>query len=152
MIAVDTLGLLIAVCMTPASLSEQDCLKRILYRVPFFGSTTWLRVVVDGGFAGAPLAEYCRKLYGVELQIVKRSDEPGVPLLQNRRKRQKPAIRPKQSFVPQPCRWVVERTFAWFGRYRRFAKDYEMLTKLSEALHYLASIRLLVKRLAPHTT
>lgn len=134
--------------MTPASLSEQDCLRRILYRVPYFGYSTWQRIVADGGYVGTPLEDYCRKRYGVELQIVKRSDEPGVPLLQNRRKRERPAKRPKQSFVPQPCRWVVERTFAWFGRYRRFAKDYELLTHISEALHYLASIRLLVKRLA----
>jgi putative transposase len=47
-----------------------------------------------------------------------------------------------------PRRWVVERTFAWFGRSRRLSKDYERLPATSEALLYLASIRLLLARLA----
>jgi hypothetical protein len=47
-----------------------------------------------------------------------------------------------------PKRWVVERTFAWLGRNRRLSKDYEMLPCSSEALVYLAMIRLMLKRLA----
>jgi putative transposase len=47
-----------------------------------------------------------------------------------------------------PRRWVVERTFAWLGRYRRLSKDYERLPATSEALVYLAGIRLLLRRLA----
>ena len=45
-------------------------------------------------------------------------------------------------------RWVVERTFAWIGRYRRMSKDYEYLIESSEAMIYLAMIRLMLKRLA----
>ena len=53
-----------------------------------------------------------------------------------------------QAFVVLPRRWVVERTFAWIGRYRRMSKDYEYLTETSEAFIYAAMIRLLLKRLA----
>ena len=52
-------------------------------------------------------------------------------------------------FVVLPRRWVVERTFAWLGRNRRLAKDFEHLTECSETWVYLASIRLLLTRLAP---
>ena len=47
-----------------------------------------------------------------------------------------------------PHRWVVERTFAWFGRYRRLSKDYETLPETSEAMIYAAMSRLMVRRLA----
>ena len=46
-----------------------------------------------------------------------------------------------------PHRWVVERTFAWLGKYRRLSKDYEFLPESSEAMIYLAMIRLMLKRL-----
>ena len=56
-----------------------------------------------------------------------------------------------KGFQLLPKRWVVERTFGWFGRYRRLSKDYEYVTQTSEAMIYVAMIRLMVHRLA-HTT
>jgi transposase len=50
-------------------------------------------------------------------------------------------------FAVVPRRWVVERTFAWLGRFRRLSKDYEYLTATSEAVIYLAMTRLLLRRL-----
>ena len=50
-------------------------------------------------------------------------------------------------FAVVPRRWVVERIFAWLGRYRRLSKDYEFLTATSEAVIYLAMTRLLLRRL-----
>jgi putative transposase len=51
-------------------------------------------------------------------------------------------------FAVLPRRWVVERTFAWLGRFRRLSKDYEFLPATSEAVIHLATIQLLVRRLA----
>ncbi|WP_162208003.1 transposase, partial [Thermus aquaticus] len=59
-----------------------------------------------------------------------------------------PEIPRERGFKPLPKRWVVERTFAWLGRNRRLAKDYEENPLVSEAWVYLGMLRLLVKRLA----
>jgi putative transposase len=53
-----------------------------------------------------------------------------------------------QGFLLLPKRWIVERTFAWLGRYRRLAKDYEYVTQTSEAMIRVAMIHLMVRRLA----
>jgi transposase len=55
-----------------------------------------------------------------------------------------------KGFVALPRRWVVERTIAWLTRNRRLSKDYERKTAYSEAMLYVASIRLLTRRLAAH--
>ena len=55
-----------------------------------------------------------------------------------------------QGFTVLPRRWVVERTFAWLGRYRRLSKDYEQLPESSEAMIYAAMRRLMLRRLAPN--
>ena len=52
-----------------------------------------------------------------------------------------------KGFVVLPKRWIVERTFAWLGRYRRHSKDYEKTAASSEAISYIAMISLMSKRL-----
>lgn len=85
---------------------------------------TW----ADGGYTDK-LGIWMENEFGIRLQVVKRVDaQAGFKLL--------------------PRRWVVERTFAWLGRYRRLSKDYERCPKSSEAMVYLASIRRLLHRLA----
>ncbi|BDG27271.1 transposase [Thermus thermophilus] len=59
-----------------------------------------------------------------------------------------PELPREEGFKPLPKRWVVGRTFAWLGRNRRLAKDYEQNPRVSEAWVYLGMLRLLVKRLA----
>ena len=55
----------------------------------------------------------------------------------------------ERRFVPLRSRWVVERTFAWLGRYRRLSKDYEHTTASSEAMVHIAAIHHVLRRLAP---
>jgi putative transposase len=87
------------------------------------------QIWADQGYAGT-LVEWMRDEYGWRLAIVsKPPDQVG--------------------FAVQPRRWVVERTFAWLGTYRRLSKDYEELPESSEAWIYAASIHLMLKRLAP---
>jgi putative transposase len=57
---------------------------------------------------------------------------------------------PMPAFTVLPRRWVVERTLAWIGRYRRLSKDYEYLPETSETMSYMAMTRLLLRRLARH--
>jgi len=83
----------------------------------------------DGGYAGQ-LVEWAARTGDWLLDIVKRADTLA-------------------KFVVLPKRWIVERTFGWFGRYRRLSKDYELTTQSSEALILIAMINLMVHRLAP---
>jgi putative transposase len=85
-------------------------------------------VWADGAYTDA-LAAWLEHEFGIRLVLVKRSDA-------------------QASFKLLPRRWVVERTFAWLGRYRRLSKDYERCSHSSEAMVYLASIRRLLNRLA----
>lgn len=91
-----------------------------------------LRLIwADGGYAGR-LIQWVRDLRQqrrVQLEVVQRNDN-------------------LKGFKVLPRRWVVERTFGWLGRYRRFSKDYEQLTSSSEAMIHIAMIGLMVKRLA----
>ena len=52
----------------------------------------------------------------------------------------------ERGFKVMPRRWVVERTFAWIGKYRRMSKDYEYFTKTSEAMIYLCMTRTMISR------
>lgn len=74
------------------------------------------------------MIDWVFQLAGWVFEVVKRSDD-------------------MQGFVVWPRRWVVERTFAWLGRYRRLSKGYEQLPEASEAMIYAAMVHLMLKRL-----
>lgn len=81
----------------------------------------------DGGYAGQ-LIDWAKHLGRWTLEIVKRGEA---------------------GFVVLPKRWIVERTFAWLGKYRRLSKDYETLTDSSESMIRVAMINLMIHRLEP---
>jgi len=127
-IVVDTLGLLVGVVVHAADIQDRDgapaVLKSILTRWP------WLRhIFADGGYAGPKLRGALRKVGKFTLEIVKRTDKA-------------------KGFEVLPRRWVVERTFAWLGRCRRLAKDFERTIETAEAWVLIANIRMLTRRLA----
>lgn len=127
-IIVDTLGLLLAVVVHPANIQDRDGAKLVLAKL--VGKFSRLKLIwADGGYAGK-LIEWTKEVGHWILEIVKRSDDV-------------------TGFQVLPKRWIVERTFAWFGRYRRLSKDYETLTESSEAIIHLAMIHLMLRRLKP---
>ena len=83
----------------------------------------------DGGYAGQ-LIGWVQQICGWVLEIVKRSDDV-------------------TGFVVLPKRWIVERTFGWFGWYRRLSKDYEELTESSEAMILVCMIHRMLRHLKP---
>lgn len=104
-IVTDTQGFLMGAVVHAANIQDRDGATRVLssirHRFP------WLRhVFADGGYAGRKLKAAIAKIGAWTVQIVKRSDKAS-------------------GFVVIPRRWVVERTFAWLGRNRRLAKDFE---------------------------
>jgi putative transposase len=91
--------------------------------------TTLERLWADGMYGKAGLVEWMQETFSFVLDIVNRLPE-------------------QRGFVVLPCRWGVERTFAWLGRYRRLSKDYEHCTKSSEGVVYLASIHTMLRRIS----
>ena len=125
-ILVDTMGLLLMVVVHAANIQDRDGAKWVLEKAKqCFGC---LRLIwADGGYAGQ-LVEWVRHTCDWVLEIVRRSDEA-------------------KGFEVLPRRWVVERTIAWLGRYRRLSKDYEGLPQTSEAMIYAAMVHIMARRL-----
>jgi putative transposase len=138
-ILVDTLGLLLKARVHSADITDRDGARLLLDKV---GAEfpRLQHVWADMGYRGK-VVEWIKEQLGWTVEIVKQprrwfrvpegEEVPFVP-----------------AFVVLPRRWVVERTFAWIGRYRRMSKDYEYLTETSEAMIYAAMTRLMLKRLA----
>ena len=124
---VDTLGLVLAVIVHCANIQDRDGARYLLTYI-----ADWLprvhTVVAHGGYRGT-LVGWVRATFGWALAVVKRTDE-------------------MVGFEVLPTRWVVERTFAWLGNYRRLRTDYEGRTELSEAFVYVAMIHLMLRRLS----
>jgi transposase len=125
-IAVDTLGLVLAVIVTAASVQDRDGAFRLLALVRERYSTISL-VGADGGYAGR-LVSWARTVLAMTLTIVKRSDEA-------------------TGFAVLPRRWVVERTFGWLLRYRRLVRDYERRPEHHEAMVLWATVTIMTRQL-----
>ncbi len=129
-IITDTLGLMLFIVVHGADIQDRDgapdVFASIRYRYP------WLRhVFADGGYAGEKLKSALKGKGEWTIEIIKRSDTA-------------------QGFELLPRRWVVERTFAWLGRCRRLAKDWEETIESSTAWAIIANIRLLTRRIAKY--
>lgn len=131
-ILTDTQGLLLAVFVCAASVTEKagamkllehikavKCLRKLCRRIKL--------VWVDGGYRGEELSNWVSEVWGWIWQVVLRSDDA-------------------KGFVLLPRRWVVERTFAWFNHARRLSKDYEFNPTHSQSMVYIASIRIMMNR------
>lgn len=126
---VDVLGLLLVVMVHPANIQERAGARSLLARAKAKGFAHLTLIWADGGYSGQPMIDWVLALAGWVFEIIKRSDD-------------------LTGFHILPRRWVVERTFAWLGRYRRLSKDYEVLPKTSEAFIYAAMVNLMLTRLA----
>jgi transposase len=137
------LGLVCKVHITPADTGDRDGGAGLLGRVDWRWFPRLRHGWVDQGYRGQFL-DRVKQAFGVKLQVVQRPDG-------GRRGRWVPpdtAAPVVAAFAVVPRRWVVERTFAWLGRFRRLSKDYEFLPATSEAVVYLAASQLLLRRLA----
>ena len=121
-------GLMLHAIVQPADIQDRDGGKLVL--ATMFGFHPFLRkLVADGGYQGPKFSAAQKKILPLLVtETVKRSDQA-------------------QGFEVIPRRWVVERTFAWPGRSRRLAKDFENPTRNALAFIRLASIRLMVRKL-----
>lgn len=126
---VDTMGNILKVLCRAANLSEVQGAMALLQALP---DALWQRLALiwaDGGYRGDFVA-WVADTFDVTLDITLRSD--GVT-----------------GFEVIPWRWVIERTLAWLGNFRRLSKDYEFYCQNSESMIYIASIHRLLRRLAP---
>ena len=126
-LAVDTVGLVLAVVIHGANWQDQDGARGVLEKLNERFSR--LKVIFgDSAYGRSGLPAWVKKKFGWVLQTVLRP--VGV-----------------KGFVVLPKRWIVERTFAWLARYRRHSKDYEKTTASAEAFTHIAMIALMAKRL-----
>src|SRR5579883_2966257 len=125
-VAVDTLGQLLALLVTPASEQDREQVAALAAQVQAVTGHTVEVAFVDQGYTGdQPLAEAAEQ--GIRLEVVKL-----------------PAA--KKGFVLLPRGFVVERSFAWTARFRRLARDYERLPATLAGLHFLAFAILMLSR------
>ena len=126
-LAVDTLGHLLAVLVTPANAQDREQVEALAAAVQEATGQTVELAFVDQGYTGEQPADDAAHP-GIRLEVVKLPEA-------------------KQGFVLLPRRWVVERSFAWAARCRRLAKDYERLPEVVAGLHFVAFVSLMLHRL-----
>ena len=124
-LAVDTLGHLLALCVTAANEQDRAQVSELAERVQAETGETVEIAYVDQGYTGENAADAAAE-HGIQLEVVKLPEA-------------------KRGFVLLPRRWVVERSFGWLSRFRRLARDYERLPETLAGLHYLAFVILMLK-------
>jgi len=130
--AVDTLGHLLAVHVTPANEQERAQVFELCEAVQTATGRTVELAWADQGYTGEQPRQDAMA-HGIELQVVKLAEA-------------------KKGFVLLPKRWVVERSFAWAARFRRLTKDYERLPDVLRGLHFLVFAILMLPKAIPLLT
>lgn len=131
-IVVDTMGLLLAVVVTAANVDDARAAQQLFAQMPGTDFPRLEVVQADNKYNNAELDRWLRVHHrAYRIWVVSRP--PG-----------------ERRFIPLRSRWVVERTFAWLGRYRRLSKDYEHLPESSEAMLKIAGIHHYLRRLCPN--
>jgi transposase len=128
--AVDTLGHLLALRVTPADADDRAQVSEVVQAVQALTGDNVEVAHVDQGYTGEAAAAAAAE-HGVKLEVVKLPQA-------------------KRGFVLLPRRWVVERSFAWMARFRRLARDYERLPATLAGLHFIAFACLLLTRVVVH--
>jgi transposase len=126
-LAVDTLGHLLALLVTPADAGDRAQVAALAAAVQEATGSSVELAFVDQGYTGEQAANDAAA-HGIRLEVIKLDEA-------------------KRGFVLLPRRWVVERSFAWAARFRRLAKDYERLPDVVAGLHFLAFVSLMLHRL-----
>lgn len=134
-ILVDTMGLLLAVFVTAASVSDAQAARTVFGRATAEELPRLAKVLGDQVYGYEGLPEWTTENTSFVLEITVKDATP--------------AKAKKRKFKVIKWRWVVERTFAWLGRYRRNSRDYEKLPQTSESMLKISSIQLMLRRLAP---
>ncbi len=127
-LAVDTLGHLLTLYVTPANVQERAAVAALAAQVQEETGDHVTLAYVDQGYTGEEAAQ-AAEAHGITLEVVKLPDA-------------------KHGFVLLPRRWVVERDFAWVSRFRRLARDYERLPETLVGLHLVAFVILMLQRLS----
>lgn len=132
---VDTQGFALKVVVSAADVQDRDGARLVAHALRLYGPELprLSKVWADAGYSGA-LVDELREQMGWQVDIVKRSD-----------------TQPKDAFAVQPHRWIVERTFAWWGGLRRLSRDYEYQVESSEALIYAGMSQLMLRRMTRAT-
>jgi transposase len=125
--AVDTLGHLLALHVTPADEQDRAQVGELARQVQELTGDNVAIAYVDQGYTGEA-AQAAAAEHGIQLEVVKHTEA-------------------KRGFVLLPRRWVVERSFAWAARFRRLARDYERLAATLGAFHFLACACLMLANL-----
>jgi putative transposase len=145
-ILTDTIGLILGVYVCAANVSEIKGARKLFAKLKMNHVLSKLcenlkSVWADGGFRGEILSNFLRKIWNFILIITLVSD------LKKQAEEKEKILQSKNGFVVIPKRWVVERTFAWLGNYRRLNKDYEKTTASSQTMILIASIQIMLKRI-----
>lgn len=129
-VIVDTLGLILAVAVHPADWQDQEGACMVFARLSQMKRTISRLILVwgDSAYGRERLPEWVREQFGWLVQTILRPTAA-------------------KGFIVLPKRWIVERTFAWLGRYRRHSKDYEINTESSEAMIRVSMIHFMLRRL-----